>query len=112
MASANVIELTEQNWQQEVVETDKPVLVDVWAPWCAPCRALTPTMEKLANDFQGKVKVGKLNMDEAPNICIRHRVSSIPAFMIFNGGEEPVMKTVGMQSEAEFVKMLNRVLEA
>jgi thioredoxin 1 len=112
MASANVIELTEQNWQQEVVESDKPVLVDVWAPWCAPCRSLNPTIEKLASDFQGKVKVGKLNMDEAPNICVRHRISTIPAILVFKGGEDPVERSVGLKSEAEFVKMLNRVLES
>jgi thioredoxin 1 len=112
MASANVVELTSANWDQEVVRSDKPVLVDFWAVWCGPCRMLSPTIDKLADQFAGKVKVGKLNTDENQDIAIRYNVSSIPTVMIFKGGEKPVERTVGVQQEASFVKLLNRVLEA
>ena len=112
MASANVLELTSANWEQEVVTSDKPVLVDFWAVWCGPCRALGPTIDRLADQFAGKVKVGKLNTDENNDIAIRYGITSIPAVMIFKGGPQPVEKTVGVRPEAEFVKMINRVLES
>src|SRR5882757_6738944 len=81
MASANVLELTTGNWEDEVVKSDKPVLVDFWAVWCGPCRQLGPTIDKIANVFAGKVKVGKLNTDQAQEIAIRHRISAIPQLM-------------------------------
>ena len=112
MASANVVELTAANWDQEVVQSDKPVLVDFWAVWCGPCRALAPTIDKLADQFAGKVKVGKLNTDDSPDIAVRYGISSIPQVMIFNGSDEPVERTVGVQPEATLVKMINRVLES
>jgi thioredoxin 1 len=113
MASANVVELTADNWETEVVKSDKPVLVDFWAVWCGPCRALAPTIDRLADQYAGKVKVGKLNTDEAPDIAVRYGISSIPQVMLFKGGtDEPVDKTVGAQPEANFVKMINRVLGA
>jgi thioredoxin 1 len=109
MASANVVELTADNWEREVVQSDKPVLVDFWAPWCAPCRALGPTIDRIADQFTGKIKVGKLNTDEAQDLASDHRVSSIPLVVIFKGGSE-VERTVGAQPEANFVKMINRAL--
>ncbi len=111
MASGNVLDLTTENWEQEVAKSDKPVLVDFWAVWCGPCRMLTPTIEKLADQFAGKVKVGKLNTDESSEIAIKYGISSIPAVLIFKGGDDqPVERTVGVRPEAEFVKMINRVL--
>jgi thioredoxin 1 len=83
MASANVVELTADNWETEVVKSDKPVLVDFWAVWCGPCRALAPTIDRLADQYAGKVKVGKLNTDEAPDIAVRYGISSIPQVMLF-----------------------------
>jgi len=114
MASQNVVELTSANWEKEVVNSDKPVLVDFWAVWCGPCRALGPTIDKLADQFAGQVKVAKLNVDDAQDIAVRYNVSSIPAIMIFDGkgGKDPVEKTLGVRPEAEFVKMINRVLGA
>jgi thioredoxin 1 len=110
MANANVVNLTTENWEAEVVKTDKPVLVDFWAAWCAPCRALGPTIDRLADKYAGKVKVGKLNTDEAQDVAIRYGISSIPMVMLFNGGEQPVDKTVGAQPETVYVKMIDRVL--
>jgi thioredoxin 1 len=112
MASANVIELTTANWEQEVAKSDKPVLVDFWAVWCGPCRMLAPTIDKLAEQFSGKVKVGKLNTDHSPDIAAKYGINSIPAVLLFKGGENLVDKRIGVQPEAEFVKMLNRALES
>src|SRR5213593_2307612 len=69
MAGANVLEFTSANWDQEVVKSDKPVLVDFWAPWCGPCRALAPAIERVADQFAGKVKVGKLNTDDNQDLA-------------------------------------------
>lgn len=111
MASANVIEVTAANWEQEVVQSELPVLVDFWAVWCGPCRMLTPTIDKIATDFVGKVKVVKVNTDDAQEIAAKYRISSIPQLMIFKGGDQPVERpSPGVKTEAAIVQMLNRVM--
>lgn len=111
MASENVVELTAANWESEVVQSDKPVMVDIWAPWCGPCRMLTPVVEKVADQFAGKVKVGKLNMDDNQEIAIRYGVSAIPVLLFFPGGSgDAEQKMVGLQQEGVIVKELNRML--
>ena len=112
MASANVVELTTDNWEQEVVKSEKPVLVDFWAPWCGPCRALAPTIDKLADQFAGKVKVGKLNTDDSPDIAVKYGISAIPQILLFKGGEQPIDKQIGNQPMDNIVKMLTRALES
>jgi thioredoxin 1 len=111
MASANVLELTAENWEQEVVKSDKPVLVDFWAVWCGPCRALAPTIDRLADQFHGKVKVGKVNTDDNAEIAGRYGISSIPSVLLFNGGEQPVERSVGVPPAADFHNFLNRPLD-
>jgi thioredoxin 1 len=109
MASQNVTEVTSDNWDQEVIQADKPVLVDFWAPWCAPCRQLTPTIDKIANDFAGRGKVVKLNTEDGPEIAARFRISAIPQLLVFNQGQE-AERIVGLKPETSIVQMLNRVL--
>lgn len=110
MAGQNVLEFTTDNWQKEVVDSDKPVVVDFWAPWCGPCRALTPIIDKIATQFAGTVKVGKLNTDDNQDIAVRYGISAIPQVFVFKGGEEPKQRVVGLTSEAELVKVINRVM--
>src|SRR5215831_9661899 len=112
MANPNVLEFTSDNWAQEVEQSDKPVLVDFWAPWCGPCRALTPTIDKLAEQFAGKVKVGKLNVDDAPDIATKYGVTSIPRVFIFKGGDRPRKTFVGVTSERELTSTINTVMES
>jgi thioredoxin 1 len=110
MASANVLTLTQDNWDNEVVKSDKPVLVDFWAPWCGPCRALGPTIDRLADQFAGKVKVCKLNTDDNQDVAAQFGVSAIPLVLVLQGGKVKE-KMVGLQTEAAYVKALNKVLE-
>ena len=111
MASAHVTEFTTDNWEQEVVNSDQPVLVDFWAPWCGPCRALAPTIDKIAEQYAGRVKVGKLNTDDNQDTAVRYGISGIPQVLIFRGGDQPRERMIGLQKESEFVKVLDRVLQ-
>ena len=112
MASQNVVTLSTENWQKEVVESDKPVLVDFWAPWCGPCRMLTPAIEHIADQFAGKVKVGKVNVDDNQDLAVKYRINSIPRVLLFNGGDQPRGDLVGLQTEAVITKMINQTLGA
>ncbi len=112
MANANVHEFTSANWEQEVVKSDKPVLVDFWAPWCGPCRALAPAIDSVANQFAGKIKVGKLNTDDNQDLATKYGVTSIPRVLIFKGSEQPAERIDGLVLERELVKVITRVLES
>ena len=112
MAGKNVVELTSANWASEVEQSTVPVVVDFWAPWCAPCRQLGPTIDRLADQFVGKVKVGKLNVDDAPDVATKYGVTSIPRVFIFKGGDKPRKSFVGVTSERELASSITTVMES
>jgi len=109
MASGNVIELTDANFQQEVVDSGTPALVDFWAEWCMPCRMLAPTIEEIAADYKGKVKVGKVDTDANREISLKFGISAIPTLIIFKAGL-PVKKFVGLQGKKDIKAALDDVL--
>ncbi len=106
--AGNVLEFTDANWKSEVLDSAVPVLVDFWAPWCGPCRMLAPTIEKLAGEFQGRIKVGKLNTDENQETPGGLRISAIPTVLVFQGGKE-VDRLVGVNTEAKFKSALSKL---
>jgi thioredoxin 1 len=109
MASANVADFTTANWEQEVLKSDKPVVVDFWAPWCGPCRMLSPIIDRLATQFAGKVKIGKVNIDDEQDIAVKYGIMSIPRVFIFKNGESK-QQLLGLKSEAELTQVINQVL--
>ena len=108
MAGA-VVEFSEANFEQEVLKSGLPVLVDLWAAWCGPCRVLAPVVEELAGTYQGKVKVGKLNVDDHPAVAARFRIMNIPTLLLFKGGQE-ADRIVGVVPKEELTRRIERVL--
>ena len=96
MASSNVLELTGSNWEKEVVESDKPVLVDFWAPWCGPCKMVAPELAKVAREIASHFVVAKVNTEELPSLSARFRITAIPTMVIFNDGFEAARQTGAM----------------
>ncbi len=106
---SNEIQLTDENFEQEVVKSAQPVLVDFWAPWCGPCRMIGPVIEELAKEYAGKVKVCKLNTDEAQDTAAKYQISAIPTILLFKGGKV-VQQLVGLQPKEELKKHLDELL--
>lgn len=106
MASANVSQFTDANFQAEVLQSDVPVLVDFWAEWCMPCKMLSPTIDALADEFKGRVKVGKVDTDSNRETAVKYGISAIPTVIIFKGGEV-AKKFVGLQSKNDFAAALD-----
>ncbi len=106
---AKPVELTDNNFNDEVLNSDKPVLVDFWAEWCGPCRMVGPVVEELAGDYEGKVKVGKVDVDSNPQVSMQYGIRSIPSLLIFKGGEV-VDQIVGAVPKAHLQKQLDAQL--
>ena len=106
--AGSVLQLTDNNFKEEVLQSTIPVLVDFWAPWCGPCRTLAPTIEELSREYEGKVKVCKLNTDESPETAGGFGISSIPTVLVFKDGQV-VDRLVGLNPKKKFQEMLNRV---
>lgn len=104
------IVLTTNNFDKEVYEADMPVLVDFYADWCGPCKAMGPVVEDLAGEYAGKIKVGKVNVDENQELAMRYNVMSIPTFLVFKG-KDVAAKTMGMQDKAGLVKAMESALK-
>ena len=83
----NLVALNDDNFQAEVIDCDLPVLVDFWAPWCGPCRAIAPHVEAMATEYAGRLKVGKVNVDDSPNTAMQFRITSIPTLLVFREGK-------------------------
>ena len=109
MASNNIVEFGDGTFENDVLRSDVPVLVDFWAPWCAPCRAIAPSVEALAETYTGKVKVGKLNVDDHPNIPQRYGIRGIPTLILFKDGQ-PVDQLVGGVPKSRIEDMIKNAL--
>jgi thioredoxin 1 len=106
---ASEMEFTDANFDQEVLKSDQPVLVDFWAPWCGPCRMIAPIVAEISTEYSGKLKVGKLNTDDNQGVAARYGVMSIPTVMIFKNGEM-VARIVGAQPKQALTGKIDAVL--
>jgi thioredoxin 1 len=109
MASEAIVELNDSSFDTEVINSEKPVLVDFWAPWCGPCKALGPVIEEISNDFVDRVKVGKVNVDENPEISMKFGIRSIPTLIVFKNGEVQD-QIIGAVPKSEIEKALEKVV--
>lgn len=100
------ITLTKENFEQEVLKSELPVLVDFWAPWCGPCRMLAPTVEEIAKEYDGKIKVGKVNVDDESELAKQFGIMSIPTVILFKNGQE-AKKSIGLVEKEELVEMFS-----
>ncbi len=107
--SQGISNIDQENFERAVLRSDKPVLVDFWAPWCAPCRAIAPIIEELANEYKEKMEFAKVNVEQDPFIASKYGVMSIPTLIVFKSGK-PVEHAVGYQSKEQLKKILDRAL--
>ena len=103
------VTLTDNNFHDEVINSQTPVLVDFWAEWCGPCRMVGPVVEEIAQEFEGKIKVGKVNVDENQATAAQYGIRSIPTLLFFKGGQL-VNQIVGVQPKTKLVELINKIL--
>ena len=106
---ANMVTLTEGNFSQEVLKSTTPVVVDFWAEWCGPCKMIAPVLDELATEYDGKVKIGKVNIDEHQQLAITYGINSIPTLLFFKNGQV-ADQVVGMRSKRDLKTSFDRVL--
>ncbi len=109
MASEKVLALNNESFKTEVLEAAVPVLVDFWAPWCSPCRMIAPVVDEIAGEYEGKAKVGKVNVDDNRQVAVEYGVMSIPTLIVFKGGAA-VDRVVGFKSKADLKALLDKHL--
>lgn len=105
----NIVKLNAENYEQEVLNANKPVLIDFWAPWCGPCRMLTPIIEEIANEYEGKAKICKFNTDENQQFVSQFGIRGIPTMIIFKDGQE-VKRLVGLRQKPEIADVLDSLI--
>ncbi len=104
------VEVNDAEFEKVVLQAETPVLVDFWAPWCSPCRMVAPIVEELATEYEGRVNVAKVNVDQNPKIASKYGIMSIPSLLIFKNGS-PVTNVVGFKPKAELKRSLDAALE-
>jgi len=109
MAANGIIVLSDTNFDAEVMKSDVPVLVDFWAPWCGPCRAIAPAVEEISSSYQGRIKVGKLNVDENQQTTMKFGIRSIPTLIVFKGGKA-VEQIIGAVPKGEIERVVGKAL--
>jgi thioredoxin 1 len=107
MASQNIVTITDANWDEEVLKSTVPVLVDFWAEWCGPCKMLAPVLEELATEYAGKAKVAKLNIEESQALANQFRITSIPTVLLFKNGQ-PTEQIVGLRSKSQYKAAIDK----
>ncbi|MHC4982505.1 MAG: thioredoxin [Planctomycetota bacterium] len=107
--SENVLELTDANFEEQVVKSDMPVLVDFWAEWCMPCKMLAPTIEEVAKDYNGRIKVGKMDTEASRDTAMKFDIRAIPTVILFKDGKV-AKKFVGLQQKTDFAAAIDEVL--
>lgn len=108
--SSKIDNVTDATFDSEVRKSEKPVLVDFWAPWCGPCRMVTPILEELSDQYSGKIKIVKVNVDDNPRIAAEMGIRSIPTLALFDGGQ-PKQTVVGLRSKDYFIGMIDKTLD-
>jgi thioredoxin 1 len=111
MASQNIVQFTDTNFESEVLGSQTPVLVDFWAEWCGPCRMLAPVVDELAEEYKGRVKVGKLDTDNNRNTAMRFSINAIPTVLVFKGGQV-VQRLQGLRGKRDFKAAIDAALGA
>lgn len=104
--SENIVHLTDDNFEDEVIKSDILTMIDFWAEWCGPCKVIAPVVDELAEEYNGKVKVGKLNVDDSPNVSAKYSIRGIPTLLFFKEGKV-VNQLVGVQSKAAIQKVFD-----
>ncbi len=103
----NIHQVSDASFEGDILKSDKPVLVDFWAPWCGPCRSVAPIIDELANQYADKIKVAKVNVDDSTDVAMKYQVTSIPTFILFKNGQV-ADRVLGALPRSEFVKFIDR----